>query len=211
MTWALILASARRSHWKMYNCGPAAGSAQWATVCTARRSAFLASATLVGGARIGHAFGMEVIAWSQNLTTERAEACGARLVSKEELFRSGHPDDPPRPKLQNERLGRSGQLRAMKPSARLINTSRGPIVDEPALIEILRGRRIAGAASMCSTSSLCPRIILFGRWITSWPRRISVSSPETFTGFSLAIRSKTSRDGWPSGAERCVTLPNRSR
>ncbi len=98
-------------------------------------------------ARIGLAFGMEIIAWSQNLTTERAEACGARLVSKEELFRSAdiltiHLV------LSSRTKGSVGapELQAMKPSARLINTSRGPIVDEPALIDVLRGRSIAGAA-----------------------------------------------------------------
>jgi phosphoglycerate dehydrogenase-like enzyme len=98
-------------------------------------------------ARIGLAFGMEVIAWSQNLTTERAEACGARLVSKEELFRSAdiltiHFVLSSRTKG----LVGAAELQAMKPSAKLINTSRGPIVDEPALIEVLRDRRIAGAA-----------------------------------------------------------------
>jgi phosphoglycerate dehydrogenase-like enzyme len=90
---------------------------------------------------------MEVIAWSQNLTTERAEACGARLVSKEELFRRAdiltiHLV------LSSRTKGSVGaaELQVMKPSARLINTSRGPIVDEPALIDVLRDRRIAGAA-----------------------------------------------------------------
>ncbi len=78
----------------------------------------------------------------------------------------------------------AAELQAMKPSARLINTSRGPIVDEPALIEVLRNRRIAGRGrrSTSSTSSPCRRTTRSGRWITSWPRHISASSPETSTG-----------------------------
>ena len=98
-------------------------------------------------ARIGLAFGMEAIAWSQNLTTERAEACGARLVSKEELFRSADILTIHLVLSQRTKgLVGPAELRAMKPSARLINTSRGPIVDEAALIEVLRDGRIAGAA-----------------------------------------------------------------
>jgi phosphoglycerate dehydrogenase-like enzyme len=90
---------------------------------------------------------MEVIAWSQNLTPEKAEACGARLVSKEELFRNA--DILTIHLVLSERtrgLVGAAELQAMKPSAWLINTSRGPIVDEPALIEVLREGRIAGAA-----------------------------------------------------------------
>ena len=99
-------------------------------------------------AQIGLAFGMEVIAWSQNLTPDRARACGARLVSKEELFRGA--DILTIHLVLSERtkgLIGAAELKAMKPSARLINTSRGPIVDEPALVEALRHRRIAGAVA----------------------------------------------------------------
>jgi phosphoglycerate dehydrogenase-like enzyme len=98
-------------------------------------------------ARIGLAFGMEIIAWSQNLTADKAQTFGARLVSKEELFRSA--DIVTIHVVLSQRtkgLVGAAELQAMKPSARLINTSRGPIVDERALIEVLRNRRIAGAA-----------------------------------------------------------------
>jgi phosphoglycerate dehydrogenase-like enzyme len=94
----------------------------------------------------GRAFGMEVIAWSQNLTAERAVQGGARLVSREELFRlsdvlSIHL------KLSERTTGIVGaaELALMRPSAILVNTSRGPIVDERALVEALTARRIHSA------------------------------------------------------------------
>lgn len=98
-------------------------------------------------AKFGKAFQMEVIAWSQNLTAERAAAAGATPVSKEELFRRAdfitvHVV------LSDRTRGLIGaaELAAMKPTAYLVNTSRGPIVDTAALIATLEQRRIAGAA-----------------------------------------------------------------
>jgi phosphoglycerate dehydrogenase-like enzyme len=98
-------------------------------------------------ARIGPAFGMKVIAWSQNLTAEKASTVGATLVDKETLFREAdivtvHVVLSRRTK---DLIGPS-EFALMKPTSRLVNTSRGPIVDEGALIEALRTRRIAGAA-----------------------------------------------------------------
>jgi phosphoglycerate dehydrogenase-like enzyme len=103
----------------------------------------------VGGqvARIGRAFGMKVIAWSQNLTEEAAVAAGAELVTRDELFRRA--DVLTVHVILSERtrgLIGAAELALMKPTARLINTSRGPIVDEHALIEALRTRAIAGVA-----------------------------------------------------------------
>ena len=103
----------------------------------------------VGGqvARIGRAFGMKIIAWSHNLTAEAAEAAGAELVTKSGLFRRA--DVVTIHLILSERtrgLVGAAQLALMKPTARLVNTSRGPIVDEQALIEALRARAIAGAA-----------------------------------------------------------------
>ena len=87
-----------------------------------------------------------MIAWSQNLTADKAQACGAGRVSKEELFRGADILTIHLVLSQRTKgLVGAAELQAMKPSARLINTSRGPIVDEPALIEALRERRIAGA------------------------------------------------------------------
>jgi phosphoglycerate dehydrogenase-like enzyme len=103
----------------------------------------------IGGqvARIGLAFGMEIIAWSQNMTPEIAEAAGARLVSKDELFRQA---DIVTIHLilsgRTKGLVGAAELALMKPTSRLINTSRGPIVDEPSLIKALRSHAIAGAA-----------------------------------------------------------------
>jgi phosphoglycerate dehydrogenase-like enzyme len=97
-------------------------------------------------AAVGRAFGMEVIAWSMNLTAEAAEKAGARLVSKEALF--AEADVVTIHYVLSDRsrgLVGAKDLGLMKPTAYLINTSRGPIVDEAALIEALEGGRIAGA------------------------------------------------------------------
>jgi phosphoglycerate dehydrogenase-like enzyme len=97
-------------------------------------------------AAIGKAFGMEVLAWSQNLTAERAEAAGAALVSKDELF--ARADVLTIHLVLGERsrgLVGAAELSRMKPTAVLVNTSRGPIVQEAALIAALRERRIRGA------------------------------------------------------------------
>ena len=98
-------------------------------------------------ARIGLAFGMKVIAWSQNLTEEKASAARATLVGKQTLF---HEADVVTVHLvlssRTRGLIGAPEFALMKPNARFVNTSRGPIVDEAALIEALQARRIAGAA-----------------------------------------------------------------
>lgn len=97
-------------------------------------------------AEYAKAFGMQVIAWSQNLTDEAAAAVGARRVDKATLF--AESDVVSIHLVLSERtrgvVGRP-ELALMKPHAYLINTSRGPIVDEAALIDALRAGRIAGA------------------------------------------------------------------
>lgn len=97
-------------------------------------------------ARIGIAFGMDVVAWSQNLSAERCATVGVRLVDKASLFEMS---DVLSVHLQlSERthgLVGADDLARMKATAFFINTSRGPIVDERALIDALRNQRIAGA------------------------------------------------------------------
>ncbi len=97
-------------------------------------------------ATVGKAFNMNLIAWSQNLTAERAQEYGATLVSKEELLTQS--DILTIHLILSDRsrgLIGAAELNQMKPSAYLINTSRGPIVDEPALIHALEHKTIAGA------------------------------------------------------------------
>ena len=97
-------------------------------------------------AAVGKAFGMKTIAWSQNLTEEKAKAAGADYVSKDDLFRNA--DFVTIHLVLSDRsrgLVGAKELGLMKKSAYLINTSRGPIVDEKALIAVLQSKSIAGA------------------------------------------------------------------
>lgn len=97
-------------------------------------------------ARVGAAFGMSVIAWSQNLTAERAAEVGATLVSKEDLLRQADVVSIHLVLSDRSRnLIGARELALMKPTAYLVNTSRGPIVEEQALIAALEKGTIAGA------------------------------------------------------------------
>ena len=97
-------------------------------------------------AAVGLAFGMKVIAWSQNLTAERATGVGVGRVEQDELFETADfvsvhlvLSDRTRGLIDARTLG------LMKPTAYLVNTSRGPIVDEPALVNTLERGDLAGA------------------------------------------------------------------
>jgi phosphoglycerate dehydrogenase-like enzyme len=148
LTWALILASARnliaentslrRGGWQQSVGDDMAG-----------RTLGLLGLGNVGGAvaKIGNAFGMKVIAWSQNLMNERAAEVGAALVTKDELFQKADVLSIHLVLSDRTRgLVGAAELALMKPTARLINTSRGPIVVEADLVAALTDKTIAGAA-----------------------------------------------------------------
>ena len=97
-------------------------------------------------AEVGLAFRMDVVAWSQNLTDERAAEVGVRSVEKQELFATADVVSVHLVLSDRSRgLVGEAEMRAMKHTAVLVNTSRGPIVDEEALVRALQERWIAGA------------------------------------------------------------------
>ena len=112
------------------------------------------------GAKVGsfgRALGMKLIAWSPNLTAEKAEAGGAALVSRDELLRTAdvitlHVVLSPR---SRHMLG-AAELAMMKPGALLVNTSRGPLVDEAALVEALHSGHILAALDVYGQEPLPP-------------------------------------------------------
>ncbi len=147
MAWALILAVAKRTGIE----DRAIRAGGWQTgfpVLLAGRTLGLLGAGHLGGAMVpvAKAFGMDVVAWSQNLTRERCAELGVTKVTKDELLSSA--DILGVFLVFSERSRntlRAGDLAKMKPGAILVNISRGPIVEEAALIEALRSGHLAGA------------------------------------------------------------------
>lgn len=147
LTWALILAAGRR----IVDESLSVRAGGWQTSVGRQLGGSVLGMLGLGRigtrvARVGKAFGMDVIAWSTNLTPEAAEKAGATYVSKDELF--SRADVLTVHLVLSERsrgLVGADQLALMKPTALLVNTSRGPIIDEAALVDALRSRRIAGA------------------------------------------------------------------
>lgn len=147
-TWALILAAARNLPVEERSVRDGGWQRAVGTGLHGRTLGLLGLGRLGAKvAAIGQAFGMATIAWSQNLTADRAAEHRVTAVSKEELFR--HSD------VLSVHLVLSGRTRGlvgaaelgvMKPGAILVNTSRGPIVEERALLEALREQRIGCAA-----------------------------------------------------------------
>jgi phosphoglycerate dehydrogenase-like enzyme len=146
LTWALILALTR--HVIEEDAGVRAG--RWGLAV----GADLAGSTLgvigLGNlgqqvATVGRAFGMRVIAWSQNLDARRAASAGVEAVSKDTLLRTSDVVTV-HVKLSERTTGliSAADLALLKPTAYLVNTSRGPVVDEAALADALRAGRLAG-------------------------------------------------------------------
>jgi phosphoglycerate dehydrogenase-like enzyme len=147
LTWGLILSLAR--HIPRESAAMRSGS--WQTTIGAGLHGKTLGVIGLGRlgtdvARIGKAFGMQVIAWSQNMTRETTDPLGVELVSKDLLFQRADVvtvhlvlSDRTRGLIGERELG------MMKPSALLINTARGPIVDAQALVHALRHSVIAGA------------------------------------------------------------------
>ena len=148
VTWALVLASVRHVPYEDRRMHEGKWQRSYGFALRGRTLGIVGLGRM--GKRVaayGKAFGMSVIAWSQNLTAEAAEAVGVRRVEKDELFASSdvicvHLA------LSDRTTGLIGahELGLMQPHAHFINTARGPIVDEAALIDALRNHRIGGAA-----------------------------------------------------------------
>ncbi|MEU6339651.1 D-2-hydroxyacid dehydrogenase family protein [Streptomyces sp. NPDC046977] len=160
LTWGLILSLTRHIHQE------AAGMRRGEWQHSIGGDLYGRTLGVVGlgrlGARvaaIGSAFGMRVLAWSTHLDPDRAAEHGAVAVDKAELF-SASDVVTVHYKLSERSTGLVGaaELARMKPSALLVNTSRGPLVDTAALVAALREGRIAGAAlDVYDTEPLPPR------------------------------------------------------
>jgi len=147
LTWALILALARRVPTEDRATREGRWQVSVGVGLNGKTLGVLGLGTLGSRvARVGKAFEMTVLAWSQNLTAERAAEVGATLVGKDELL--ARADVVTIHLVLGARtrglLG-SRELALMKPSAYLVNTSRGPIVEEAALVAALRQGTLAGA------------------------------------------------------------------
>ncbi|WP_180698782.1 D-2-hydroxyacid dehydrogenase family protein [Pseudomonas crudilactis] len=148
LTWALIMAatrnlvneanSLRAGHWQQGLGGDLHG-----------KTLGILGLGSIGQrvAQFGQVFGMKVIAWSENLTAERAQQVGVTYVSKQALFEQADVLSVHLVLSERSRgLVDAQALGWMKPTALLVNTARGPIVDEAALIKALQKQHIAGAA-----------------------------------------------------------------
>ena len=149
LTWALILALARNV---VQEAGSFRANGPWqSTVGVDMHGRTLGVLGLgnIGSrvARVGVAFGMRVVAWSENLTAERARDAGAELASSKQHLLQQSDVVSIHLVLSARTRGLLGaaDLRRMKPTAYLVNTSRAPIVDRDALVQALREGWIAGA------------------------------------------------------------------
>lgn len=147
LTWALILSLLRKTP----QADRETREGKWGNILGTELSGKTLGVLGLGKigtmvANVGRAFGMHIIAWSQNLTPERASECNAEWVEKDALFERSdiltiHVV------LSDRTRGLIGarELALMQPAAFIVNTSRGPIIDEKALVGALKEGRIAGA------------------------------------------------------------------
>ncbi|MBH63816.1 MAG: hydroxyacid dehydrogenase [Alphaproteobacteria bacterium] len=146
LTWTLILALARKIPEETENMREGRWQTSIGNDLSGKTLGILGLGRLGSRvARVANAFDMSVIAWSQNLTDERAAECGATRVSKNDLF--AQSDFVTVHLVLSDRtrgLIGADELDRMKSSAFLVNTSRGPIVQEPALIHAIENNVIAG-------------------------------------------------------------------
>ncbi|HEV7973307.1 D-2-hydroxyacid dehydrogenase family protein [Amycolatopsis sp.] len=147
-TWALILAAARNLPAEERSMREGGWQVDVGSGLHGKTLGLLGLGNLgARAAKVGQAFGMETLAWSQNLTQEKASEHGVTAVSKEDLF--ARADVLSIHLVLSDRsrgLVGAAELAAMKPTAILVNTSRGPIVDEAALLDALRRKEIGCAA-----------------------------------------------------------------
>lgn len=147
LTWGLILGLTK----KLREEDRATREGKWQTnvspTLAGRRLGIIGLGRLGSGvARVGRDFNMEIIAWSPWQTDERAAEHGATRVSREEFFSTAYVISIHIPLTAESRgLVTVGDIALMRPDAFLVNTSRGPIVDEGGLVDALREGRIAGA------------------------------------------------------------------
>jgi phosphoglycerate dehydrogenase-like enzyme len=148
LTWALIMAATRN----LVNEANSLRAGQWQQGLGGDLHGKTLGILGLGSigqrvAQFGQVFGMRVIAWSENLTAERAEQVGVTYVSKQALFEQADVLSVHLVLSERSRgLVDAQALDWMKPTALLVNTARGPIVDEAALIKALQKQQIAGAA-----------------------------------------------------------------
>src|SRR4051794_16828001 len=197
LAWGLILALLRSI--PQEDAGIRTGGWQH-TLGTELKGATLG---LVGLGRLGsamvpiaRAFGMQVIAWSQNLAPARAGEAGAEAVAKDELFARADVVSI-HYKLSGRSAGIVGaaEIGAMTPTAYLVNTSRGPLVDSAALLRALHAGAIAAPRSTSTTASRSLPTTRCGRRRARSSRRTSDMSRARTTTCSSPTSSRTSRGG----------------
>lgn len=147
LTWSLLLALFKRIPLEAQNMKQGLWQTAMPPTIEGKRLGLLGAGHLGQRvARVAHAFGMEVVAWSPNLTQERAEQAGVKLVTKQELFSSSDAVSVHLVLSDRSRgIVDAASIRSMKPTAFLVNTSRAGLLDQVALKQALEQGTIGGA------------------------------------------------------------------